>query len=334
MSELFSGKSADEVWIKAANSFKDKSAIKSRLSRQGKVYEILHAMLSIENPRQRWVFSRRPAINPAFALAEIVWILNGAQDSAIINFWNPLLPKYAGRCEKYHGAYGFRLRKHFGIDQLERAYLALKNNSNSRQVILQIWDPNSDFPHENGDPASEDIPCNVCSLLKIRDNKLEWMQIIRSNDLYRGLPYNIVQFTTLQEIMAGWLELEMGSYNQVSDSLHLYLSDSKKMLMEISCSQSGNTDSLLLPKAESEYFFKAIYEKMQVMVKPNLLKSDFHEILRLDKKNQAFQNLLLVIASDAARRKKWFETAEKLMDKCTNEAYCKLWNNWVNRFND
>lgn len=45
---------------------------------------------------------------------------------------------------------------------------------------------------------------------------------MRSNDVHRGLPYNVVQFTTLQEVMAGWLGLEVGGYHHWSDSLHLY----------------------------------------------------------------------------------------------------------------
>lgn len=333
MINVFSGKSADEVWVQAANLFKNKLELKTRPSRCGEVIEILHTIFSIENPRQRWVFSRKPGINPAFALAEIVWIMNGAQDSSIINFWNPILPKYAGYCEKYHGAYGFRLRHHFGIDQLEKAYLALKNNPDTRQVILQIWDPVSDFPHKDGSPVSEDIPCNVCSLLKMRDNKLEWMQVIRSNDIYRGLPYNFVQFTTLQEVLAGWLEVDPGSYNQVSDSLHLYRSDKKKAFLGLLDSHPENTDSLLLPKSESEYFFNAIFKKMQIMVEPHLVKRDLYKILKLDKENKAFQNILLVIAADVARRNKWPEVAKDLMDNCTNEAYRKLWTDWINRFN-
>ena len=62
-------------------------------------------------------------------------------------------------------------------------------------------------------------------MLKVRDGALEWTQILRSNDVFRGLPYNFVQFTMMQEIMAGWLNLRVGSYNQLSDSLHIYDSD-------------------------------------------------------------------------------------------------------------
>jgi len=76
----------------------------------------------------------------------------------------------------------------------------------------------TDFPDEEGRPASQDILCNVLSMLKIRDGRLEWTQVMRSNDLFRGVPYNFVQFTVLQEVIAGWLGLEVGAYDHVSDS--------------------------------------------------------------------------------------------------------------------
>jgi len=56
----------------------------------------------------------------------------------------------------------------------------------------------------------------------IRRGKLEWLQVMRSNDAVWGLPYNFIQFTSLQEILAGWLGVPIGSYNHVSDSLHVY----------------------------------------------------------------------------------------------------------------
>ena len=35
---------------------------------------------------------------------------------------------------------------------------------------------------------------------KVRQGKLEWSQIMRSNDVLLGMPYNFIQFTGLQEI--------------------------------------------------------------------------------------------------------------------------------------
>ena len=73
--------------------------------------------------------------------------------------------------------------------------------------MLQIWDPCQDLPDQDGKPVSEDIPCNVMALLKIRNGHLYWTQVMRSNDVMRGLPYNIIQFTMLQELFAAWRQL-------------------------------------------------------------------------------------------------------------------------------
>lgn len=327
----FSGKSADTVWRKAARYFGNDQNTRIQPSRGGKTQELLHASFMIENSRQRWVVSRAPSINPAFALAEIVWIMNGSQDAVILNHWNPALPKFAGNTATYHGAYGFRLRKHFGIDQLSKAYLALKNSRDTRQVVLQIWDPKSDFPDDNGKPVSADIPCNICSVLKIRNNKLEWLQILRSNDLFRGVPYNFVQFTTLQEIIAGWIGIEPGAYNQISDSLHIYEKDKRHLLNQNFYKAEKNVDSLSKPKTKSESLFAEIFSRMQFMIKPGLSQNDFYDLAFLGLDEPAFQNMLFVIAADSARRKSWKSMPDEFMVNCTNPVYKQLWENWKRR---
>ncbi len=208
----FESDTADAVWCQAAQALLSGRNPKKQDSRAGPTIELLHSNLYVRNPRERWVFSRHPGMNPAFAIVEVFWILSGRNDARFVKFWNRDLEKYAGKAETYHGAYGFRIRKHFGMDQLERAFLALRGKPMSRQVVIQMWDPTSDFPTEDGSEVSEDVPCNICSMLKIRDGRLEWTQVMRSNDIFLGLPYNFVQFTMLQEILAGWLGVEVGAY--------------------------------------------------------------------------------------------------------------------------
>lgn len=64
--------------------------------------------------------------------------------------------------------------------------------------------------------------CNVLSHLMIVDGKLDWLQIVRSNDLMWGTPYNWMQFTHLQEYVATSLGIPVGSFFHVADSLHIY----------------------------------------------------------------------------------------------------------------
>ncbi len=223
--ELFSGESADAVWRQAAQRLLVPAQVPLQGGRGGTTREVLRAVFEIRDPRRRWIFSRHPATNPAFAIVELICLINGRNDAEVLNYWNPALPRFAGRTKVYQGAYGFRLKRNFGFDQLHRVYLALKRNSASRQIVLQIWDPSTDFPAESGDPAGPDIACNVCAFLKMRNGRLEWTQVVRSNDLVRGVPYDFVQFSALQEILAGWLGTTLGSYTHFSDSLHVYESD-------------------------------------------------------------------------------------------------------------
>ena len=150
MAEIIIEKSANDVWKVAADKLLNEKKLLD--GRNGEYREILHTFITIKDPRQKWVYNRVPAISIAYALAEIVWILNGDNAAKIINYWNPALNKFAGDYKYYPGAYGKRIRSHFKFDQLEGAYNALMNNPNSRQVVIQIYDPEVDFPIDKGRP--------------------------------------------------------------------------------------------------------------------------------------------------------------------------------------
>lgn len=244
-----SAESADAAWQKAWHVVRQQGHMRPN-DLKGGSHETLHVYSEIINPRERWVAARYPRMNPAFALAEVVWILRGRSDIAFLTPWNSNLTQFVGDDAITHGAYGRRLRHEHGLDQLTAAYQALSSNPTSRQVALSIWKPDLDLPNSDGTPQSSDIPCNVVSLLKIADGTLRWTQIMRSNDLIRGLPYNIVQWTTIQEVFAGWLDVEVGPYTHLADSLHVYDRDIEKFSL-VPVPPVANTDDLRLPYAAS-----------------------------------------------------------------------------------
>lgn len=264
MIHAYNASSADAIWRQVwADSI---DARDRRLNgSKGHSRELLHAAFSIEDPRQRWVFSRTPGLNPAFAIAEIVWIVSGRRDASFLQPWNTALTSFTGDEANLHGAYGHRLRHHFGFDQLKKAAAALRNDPNQRQIVLQVWDTTIDAPHEDGTPRSGDIPCNVSAFLKISKGRLEWLQVMRSNDLVLGLPYNILQWTTLQEIIAGWLEIDLGSYNQISDSLHIYDRDIDTYQTSERQDWPLNQDDLRLTHQDSQRVFSVLAQSIQDM---------------------------------------------------------------------
>ena len=328
MAEFISGKTANEVWGKAINLLKKKE--NSLYGRTGEVFELLHTIISIEEPREKWVYNRIPPISIGYALAELVWIINGEERSDIINTWNPKLEKYAGKSNFYHGAYGKRIRSHFGFDQIEKAYEALQSVPESRQVVIQIYDTKVDFPIENGMPRNEDIPCNICSLLKVRNGKLEWSQIMRSNDVLLGMPYNFVQFTGLQEILAGWLEIDLGSYNHYSDSLHLYSRDVTKIGIGKE-PEIKNDDSLSLSRNDSEKIFKEIYLRMKELCLYNITEKGIYSLAKMNSGYLAYDNIMLIIAAYISHKNKYTDLEKNLIEACTNDSYTAMWNHWIQR---
>lgn len=323
--------SADSAYRQAEAMFRQSDQAISQPSRCGATLEIPRVAFSIADSRQRYVHSRLPAINPAFAIAEIIWIMNGRNDSRFLNYFNRSLPDFAGDTDRYHGAYGHRLRTASGIDQLARAADALRSKADSRQVVLQIWDCQSDFPAGDGTPASQDVPCNVTSMLKVRDGRLEWTQILRSNDLYRGVPYNFIQFMTLQEIVAGWIGVEPGSYCHLSDSLHIYEAD----VAEFHCVDStliGPPSRLAMSFTETAGGFTVLANYVDELISEEPTTAEMIRSIKSSKLPARFRDMLCVLFAEVARRRKDSEFVEAFLQECEDPVQIALFQRWNARF--
>ena len=328
----FSGQTADETWLKVVDALRVGDGVRDQPSRGGPTKEILHAAIAVENPRARWVITRHPALNPAYAFAELIWTVNGREDSAFLNYFNSKLAELAGDGPTFHGAYGKRLRRHLGFDQFARAYQALKNNPESRQVVLQIWDGTIDLPEENGAPVSPDIPCNLVSLLKVRDGRLEWTQVMRSNDIFRGIPYDFAQFTLLQEIFAGWLGVGIGSYCHVSDSLHAYTRDLKNVLAASVVEPVEDTSRLALPFLETEKVFQDLGRSVDRIIDPEATAAGLLSSLRTCPLPSGYRDMLAILTAEGLRNRGVETAYEEALGSCSNPLYRQLWQRWLARY--
>jgi thymidylate synthase len=274
-----------------------------------------------------------PALNPAFALVEVIWILAGRRDAALPTFWNPQLPRFAGNAKEQAGAYGYRLRAHFGLDQLDRVWRVLESTPDTRQAVLQIWDPRDDLPEPDGTPRRPEIPCNVVAFPKVRGGRLEWLQVLRSNDVFRGLPYNIVQFTALQEVLAGWLGVELGEYVHVSDSLHAYAVDIDAVRQGTSpvTSTMRSTDTLALDRVTSDRVIPDVAARLDGLATPSLVEPELRNLALQSGVPEGYENLLRIAAADSARRRGWRDAMAACREACTNPVLCEAWDRWESR---
>ncbi|MGH3800145.1 MAG: thymidylate synthase [Pseudonocardiaceae bacterium] len=208
------GGSANELYVAACHAVSRDGV---SVSPRGMVTtEVLGAHLCLTDPRRRLVdLPPDRVINPAFAVAETLWILSGSDDPWIFQY-NRALARYTddGRLQ---GAYGPRMRRWRGrVDQLDQVRRILTRDPDSRQAVIQLFDPEQDTR------GHRDVPCTLNYRFFLRGDQLHMHTTMRSQDLWLGFPYDVFAATILQELLAGWLGVELGTYHHFVDSLHLY----------------------------------------------------------------------------------------------------------------
>lgn len=115
----------------------------------------------------------------------------------------------------FWGGYGVRTRS-----QVPLIIDRLRMDPDTRQAQISFWDPAYDLVN-----GARDYPCTTAMRFFVRGNTLHGHVTMRSNDAFRGLPYDIFVFTQLQHAIASVLGLQVGTYQHHVSSLHLYASD-------------------------------------------------------------------------------------------------------------
>lgn len=168
-----------------------------------------------QNSRERVLFDANRDANPYFHFMESLWILCGRSDVAWLEQWLPTISNYSDDGTDFHGAYGYRLR----LDgQLASVVDRLKKDPDTTRAVLAIYDRQMDHDYDG-----KDMPCNCTVFLGIQNGKLNLTVANRSNDMIWGAyGANVVQFSMLQEYLAGLIGVGVGWYSQMSNNAHIY----------------------------------------------------------------------------------------------------------------
>lgn len=170
-------------------------------------------LIEVANPRVGFVGGVGRGISPRVAAVEALQLICG--------FHDPDLMVWASRNFQvfqeapgapFYGAYGRRVGR-----QLYAAVDKLREDPETRQAVVTLWDPDLD-----NDRHHLDYPCTVGFGLRIRDGVLDMWTSMRSNDAWLGLPYDVFQFTQLQLTVAHVLDVPAGRYVHFAASLHIY----------------------------------------------------------------------------------------------------------------
>ena len=154
------------------------------------------------------------------AKAELLWILQGRTDLKYledngVKYWRPDYER-SGRTDETLGpVYGKQWRDFNGVDQLLQLVHSINLNPHSRRHMVSAW-----APHELGDMVLP--PCHYAFQVYINNGRMDLMWQQRSADVFLGLPYDIVMYGLLLEMLAKHAGLRPGQLIGQLGDCHLY----------------------------------------------------------------------------------------------------------------
>lgn len=101
------------------------------------------------------------------------------------------------------------------IDQIQNVMDTLKNNPDSRRIIVSAWNV-----------ADLDkmalMPCHAFFQFYVANNTLSCQLYQRSADIFLGVPFNIASYSLLVHMMAQQLDMEVGDFVWTGGDCHIY----------------------------------------------------------------------------------------------------------------
>lgn len=113
------------------------------------------------------------------------------------------------------------------IDQIKIAVDQLKNNPDSRRIIVSAWNV-SDLD------KMALAPCHAFFQFYVADGKLSCQLYQRSADIFLGVPFNIASYALLTMMMAQACDLQPGDFVHTLGDAHLYLNHLEQTRLQLS----------------------------------------------------------------------------------------------------
>jgi thymidylate synthase len=138
-----------------------------------------------------------------------IWTANADVQGKALGYRNDDEHKFLGP------VYGSQWRNFGSFDQIETIIDQLKNDPDSRRIILNAWNvpeiPDMALP-----------PCHTMSQFKVINGKLSCQLYQRSADMFLGVPFNIASYALLTHMLAHLSGLEVGDFVWSGGDCHIY----------------------------------------------------------------------------------------------------------------
>ena len=177
---------------------------------------------------------------------ELLWFLKGETNIAYlaengVSIWDEwatddgeLGPVYGKQWRSWPGLNGEV------IDQIAEVVKQIKNNPDSRRLIVSGWNPavlpdTQYSPKENAAMGKQALPpCHTLFQFYVLDGKLSCQLYQRSGDVFLGVPFNIAIYALLTMMMAQVCDLQLGDFVHTLGDAHLYVNHLEQTDLQLS----------------------------------------------------------------------------------------------------
>ena len=186
---------------------------------------------------------------------ELLWFLNGDTNVHYlqehgVRIWNEWADEN-GELGPVYGAQWRSWRCPDGkfIDQIKEAVDTIKNNPDSRRIIVSAWNvadiPNMKLP-----------PCHALFQFYVADGRLSLQLYQRSADIFLGVPFNIASYALLLMMMAQVTGLEAGEFIHTLGDAHIYTNHFEQVKEQMSREPRPLPKMTLNPEVKDLFSFQ------------------------------------------------------------------------------
>ena len=191
---------------------------------------------------------------------ELLWFISGdtniryLQENGV-KIWN----QWADENGDLGPVYGKQWRDWNGesIDQLQRVIHQLKENPNSRRMMVSAWNPSvlpdtsRSFAENVANGKAALPPCHALFQFYVADNKLSCQLYQRSADVFLGVPFNIASYALLTQMIAQVCDLEVGDFVHSFGDVHIYQNHVDQVELQLTREPKALPQVKLNPKITS-----------------------------------------------------------------------------------
>ena len=186
---------------------------------------------------------------------ELLWFLKGSTNIKYLKDNNVRIwDEWADENGDLGPVYGHQWRSWTSndgiiIDQISELIKNIKQNPNSRRLIVSAWNV--------GDiPKMALPPCHSFFQFYVSNNKLSCQLYQRSADVFLGLPFNIASYSLLCMMIAQVCNLDAGDFVHTLGDTHLYLNHLEQAKIQLKRTPKELPTMRINPKIKNIYDFK------------------------------------------------------------------------------